>query len=263
VKHVLLVSALLLMAMRTGAASCLNGGKPTYDDVSYIAVSRFTLIAPTNPQFEMELDRTRWEPPDVPNADANGTVFDGWLKQKGSEPLASGFYSIGSPNAKALFDEIIVAAENRDFYAAYLTPYFELDARVPYDVRTEIFVCWNCEISGRERPRRLTVRKSKFTEAQIVNALKELDAGTPATTLARRLGIHVNRLRVWKDKYAGLQTSDLIRLKQLEAENAQTRRIIARKELELDAVRDLIEKNGWGPQRAKMRSSSRDFRYRL
>jgi hypothetical protein len=42
-------------------------------------------------------------------------------------------------------------------------------------------------------------------------------------------------------------------LKQLEAENAQMKRIIARKELELDAVRELIEKSGWGPQPAKSR----------
>ena len=47
--------------------------------------------------------------------------------------------------------------------------------------------------------------------------------------------------------------SDLVRLKQLEAENAQMKRIIARKELELDAVRELIEKNGWGPRSAKTR----------
>ena len=90
------------------------------------------------------------------------------------------------------------------------------------------------------------MRKSKFTDAQIVAALKELDSGTPATTLARKLGVHVNTLRAWKDKYAGLEASDLVRLKQLEAENAQMRRIIARKELELDAVRELIENNGWG-----------------
>lgn len=97
------------------------------------------------------------------------------------------------------------------------------------------------------------MRKSKFSEAQMVAALKELDGGTPATTLARRLGVHANTLRQWRDKYSGLETSDLVRLKQLEAENAQMRRIIARKELELDAVRDLIEKNGWGPRRAKAR----------
>jgi putative transposase len=97
------------------------------------------------------------------------------------------------------------------------------------------------------------VKKSKFTEAQIVAALKELDAGTPATTLARKLGVHANTVRAWRDKYAGLETSDLVRLKQLEIENSQMRRIIARKELELDAVRDLIENNGWGPRSAKTR----------
>lgn len=97
------------------------------------------------------------------------------------------------------------------------------------------------------------MRKSKFTEAQIVSALRELDAGTPATTLARKLGVHPNTLRAWKDKYAGLEASDLVRLKQLEHENAQMRRIIARKELELDAVRDLIEKNAWGPRSVRTR----------
>jgi len=86
------------------------------------------------------------------------------------------------------------------------------------------------------------VKKSKFSEAQIVAALGELDAGVPATTLARKPGVHPNTVRAWKDRYAGLETSDLVRLKQLEYENAQMRRIIARKELELDAVRDLIEK---------------------
>lgn len=69
----------------------------------------------------------------------------------------------------------------------------------------------------------VTKSKSKFSAAQIVAALKEIDAGTPATTLARRLGVHVNTLRTWKDKYGGLETSDLVRLKQLEVENAQMR----------------------------------------
>jgi putative transposase len=97
------------------------------------------------------------------------------------------------------------------------------------------------------------MRKSKFTETQIVAVLKELDGGTPATTLARRHGVHPNTIRGWRDKYAGLETSDLVRLKQLELENAQMKRIIAKKELELDAVRDLIEKNGWGLRSAKTR----------
>ena len=84
--------------------------------------------------------------------------------------------------------------------------------------------------------------KTKFSEAQIVGVLKELDGGTPATTVARRLGVHPNTIRAWRDKYAGRETSDLARLRQLEAQNAQMRRIIARKELELDIIRDVMEK---------------------
>ena len=98
------------------------------------------------------------------------------------------------------------------------------------------------------------MKKSRFTEAQIVGILKELDGGTPATELARKHGIHANTIRLWRDKYAGMQTSDLVRMKQLEAENAQMRRIIARQALEIDTVRELISKNGWGPSNAKKRS---------
>jgi putative transposase len=98
------------------------------------------------------------------------------------------------------------------------------------------------------------VKKTRFTEAQIVGILKELDGGTPATELARKHGIHANTIRLWRDKYAGMQTSDLMRMKLLEAENAQMRRIIARQALEIDTVRELISKNGWGPSNAKKRS---------
>jgi putative transposase len=95
------------------------------------------------------------------------------------------------------------------------------------------------------------VKKSRFTEAQIVAILKELDAGTTASELGRRHGIHANTIRLWRDKYAGLETSDLVRMKQLEADNARMQRIIARQALELDAVRELISKNGWSPRGAK------------
>jgi len=97
------------------------------------------------------------------------------------------------------------------------------------------------------------VKKSRFSEAQIVGILQQLDAGTPATELARKHGIHANTIRLWRDKYGGMETSDLARLKQLEAENAQLRRIVARQAIEVDAVRELVEKNGWGPRSAKKR----------
>ena len=55
------------------------------------------------------------------------------------------------------------------------------------------------------------MRKSRFSEAQIVAILKELDAGTPAAELSRRHGIDANTIRLWRDRYAGLEASDLTR----------------------------------------------------
>ena len=95
------------------------------------------------------------------------------------------------------------------------------------------------------------MKKSRFTEAQIVAILKELDAGVPGNELARQNGIHANTIRLWNDMYSGLETSDLVRLKQLEAESAKKDRIIARHALEIDAMRGLVSKNGWGPRSEK------------
>lgn len=97
------------------------------------------------------------------------------------------------------------------------------------------------------------MRKSRFTEAQIVSILKELDAGTPAAELSRRHGIHANTIRLWRDRYAGLETSDLTRLKQLEDESQRKDRIISRLTLEVDAMRELVEKNGWSSRSGKTR----------
>jgi putative transposase len=97
------------------------------------------------------------------------------------------------------------------------------------------------------------MRKSRFTEAQIVGILKELDAGMAAADVARKHGVHVNTLRLWRGKYGGLDVSDLVRLKELETENSRMERIIARQVLELHAMSEVIRKNGWGPQRGGKR----------
>ncbi len=97
------------------------------------------------------------------------------------------------------------------------------------------------------------MRKSKFTEAQIVSVVREYDAGVPAKELGRKHGVSENTVRSWKAKYNGMDVSDVVRLKQLEAENTQMQRIIARQTLKIDAMDDLIRKNGLGLHRGKKR----------
>ncbi|MGC2634385.1 MAG: transposase [Candidatus Cybelea sp.] len=92
------------------------------------------------------------------------------------------------------------------------------------------------------------MKKTRFTEAQIVAILRELDAGVPVADLARKHGIHANTIRLWRDKYGGMETSDLAKLRQLQDENRRKDRIIARMALEIDAMKELVEKNAWGPR---------------
>jgi putative transposase len=89
------------------------------------------------------------------------------------------------------------------------------------------------------------MRKSKFTESQIVQILAEHDAGASMEDLARRNGVHANTIRLWRSKYAGMTAADLARLKELEVENARMQRIIARQTLKIDAIEELIRKNSW------------------
>ena len=97
------------------------------------------------------------------------------------------------------------------------------------------------------------MRKSRFTETQIVSILKEHDAGATFVELGRKHGIHPNTVAAWKAKYGGMDSSELARSRALEDENARMRRIIANLSLENDAMKDLIAKNSWSPRSEKPR----------
>lgn len=97
------------------------------------------------------------------------------------------------------------------------------------------------------------MRKSRFTEAQIVAIVREYDAGTPVAELPRKHGIHANTIRLWKSKYNGMEVADVVRLKELEGDNVRMQRIIAKLTLKVDAMEDLIRKNGWGLHSGKKR----------
>lgn len=89
------------------------------------------------------------------------------------------------------------------------------------------------------------MKKSKFTEEQIVRILQEAQVGqTTQAELCRSHGISPNTFYLWKRKYSGMETRDVRHLRDLESENAQLKRIVANQALEIDAVRALFRKNG-------------------
>lgn len=86
------------------------------------------------------------------------------------------------------------------------------------------------------------MKKSRFSETQIVSLLKQADAGMPVKDLCRQAGISTPTYYQWKSKYGGLEASDLKRVKELESENARLKRLYAEMALENAAMKDLIAK---------------------
>ena len=86
------------------------------------------------------------------------------------------------------------------------------------------------------------MKKSKFTETQIVAILKQADAGVAVKDLCRQAGISTAAYYQWKSKYGGMEASDLKRVKELEAENAKLKRMYAELALDNAAMKDLIAK---------------------
>jgi len=86
------------------------------------------------------------------------------------------------------------------------------------------------------------MKKSRFTETQIIGILKEADAGTKVQDLCRKHGISSPTYYKWKSKYGGLDASQLKQIKELETDLAQDKKMYAELAHENYALKDLIEK---------------------
>jgi putative transposase len=86
------------------------------------------------------------------------------------------------------------------------------------------------------------MKKSKFTEAQIVFAIKQAETGTPVEELCRKLGVTSATFYNWKKKYGGLGITELRRLKQLEEENSKLKKIVADLSLDKQMLQDVLKK---------------------
>lgn len=94
------------------------------------------------------------------------------------------------------------------------------------------------------------MKKTRFTETQIVSILKQQEAGKPTKELCREHGISEATFYNWKSKYGGMEAADVKRLKELEEEHSRLKKMYADLAMDNQLLKDLFVKKGWAlPQK--------------
>jgi putative transposase len=88
--------------------------------------------------------------------------------------------------------------------------------------------------------------KGKHTEAEMIGALKQMEAGRKAEDVAREVGVSKHTMYAWKAKYGGMEVSEAQEVRQLREENGRLKKLVADLSLDKDALQSVIRKNGWG-----------------
>lgn len=87
--------------------------------------------------------------------------------------------------------------------------------------------------------------RSKFSETQIIGALKQVESGRRVAEVCREVGVSTATYFKWKSKFGGMEASDIRRMRELEEENRQLKRMYADLSLDHRILKDVLEKKPW------------------
>ena len=87
------------------------------------------------------------------------------------------------------------------------------------------------------------MKKSRFTDSQIIAILKQAEAGTPVPELCREHGISSATFYKWRSKYGGMEASMVSRMKELEEENRRLKKMYAEAQMSADILKEALSKN--------------------